>query len=429
MKRLLSLCLALIFALVLFNGSVTSQAMQKEISVFIDGLSVEFDVFPVNLNGRVLIPFRAIAEALNVGVLWEESTKTVTASDTDTSIRLQIGNKKAFKDEEVINLDVSPTIINGRTLIPIRFFSEAFGCEVLWDESANAVRIISPKKAMDVLGFYGLGSAETSSWTDLFGKSYPQTALGNTDIVGELAFCWYGMDEKGNLIANTKTGWMKADGWDKLLVVAKTYNLKTEMCINMLDGDNSLTKLLENEESVSNAIYNIMDEACYYSGVNVNFEGLGLSQRGQELEKVKSSFNNFVKLLSQELKKKGLMLTLSLHAPNSSYKGYDYKTLGQLADRIIVMAHDYGIKPEPESLVIQAIEEAKKEVPADKLYLAISVASENADSIKTKVGIAKRYGVKGVSLWRLGLVPDEMWNELREVIETRPVETESIVSN
>ncbi len=212
MKRLLSFCLALIFTLALFNGSVYSQDLQKEIGVFIDGLYVEFDVFPVNLNGRVLIPFRAIAEALNVEVLWEASTRTVTASDADTSVRLQIGNNIAFKNEEAINLDVPPTIINGRTLIPIRFFSEAFGCEVLWDGSANAVRIASPKKAMEVLGFYGLGSLETSSWTDLFGKSYPQTALGNTDIVSELAFCWYGMDEKGNLIANSVTGWMKPDG-------------------------------------------------------------------------------------------------------------------------------------------------------------------------------------------------------------------------
>ncbi len=215
---------------------------------------------------------------------------------------------------------------------------------------------------------------------------------------------------------------MKPDGWEKAIEAAKTYKLKTEMCINMLDGDNSVTKLLESEESMSNAVHNIVDEASIYRGVNINFEGLGLSQRGQELEKVKSSFNNFVKLLSQELKNKGLRLTLSLHAPNSSYKGYDYKTLGQLADRIIVMAHDYGMKPEPESLVIQAVEEAKKEVPADKLYLAILAESENVESIKTKVGIAKRYGLKGISLWRLGLVSDDMWSALREGIDTRLVE-------
>ncbi|WP_010681050.1 stalk domain-containing protein [Acetivibrio cellulolyticus] len=417
MKRLLSLSLAIIFALVFLNVPVFAKDTQKEICVFIDGVAVEFDVLPVNLNGRVLIPFRAIAEALNVEVGWDGLTKTVKASDADTSISLQIGNKTAYKNKEAISLDVPPTIINGRTLIPIRFFSEAFGCEVLWDAKTSSVLITSPKKAMEVIGFYAL----SNNWANLFGKSYPQTGIGNTDLVSELAVGWYGMDEKGNLIQDNKMGWKKPDGWEKALEAAKAYNLKTEMCIYMGDGDNSLTKLIENTESVSNAVYNIAAEASSYNGVNLDFEGLGLSQTGQDLERVKSNFNYLVKLLSERLKKEGLSLTLTLHAPNSSYKGYDYKTLGQLADKIIIMAHDYGVKPEPINLVIEAVEEAKKEVPAEKLYLAISAASENEESIKSKVGIAKRYGLKGISLWTIGLASDEMWNSLKQVIELRQV--------
>lgn len=415
MKRLLSMGLAIIFALAFLKVPVFSQDMKKEIGVYVDGLTVKFDVFPVNQNGRVLIPFRAIAEALNVKVDWKDSIKTVTASDADTSISLQIGNKTAFKNKEAIKLDVPPTIINGRTLIPIRFFSEAFGCNVAWDPAANSVKITSPKKSMEVLGFYALGG----SWADLFVKAYPETDVGNTDLVSELAIGWYGMDEKGNLTQDSKTGWKKPDGWEQALAAAKKYNLKTEMCIHMGDGDNSLTKLIENTESVSNAVYNITSEASVYSGVNLNFEGLGLSQTGKELEKVKSNFNNLAKLLAEQLKKNGLSLTLTLHAPNSSYKGYDYKTLGQLADKIVIMAHDYGVKPEPDNLVIAAVEEAKKVISSEKLYLAISVPSEDKDSIKTKVGIAKRYGLKGISLWRLGVISDEVWNSLKEALELR----------
>jgi hypothetical protein len=265
MKRLLSMGLAIIFALAFLKVPVFSQNMKKEIGVYVDGLTVKFDVFPVNQNGRVLIPFRAIAEALNVKVDWNGPSKTVTASDADTSISLQIGNKTAHKNKEAINLDVPPTIINGRTLIPIRFFSEAFGCNVIWDPATNAVRITSPKKSMEVLGFYALGG----SWTDLFVKSYPETSVGNTDLISELGICWYGMDEKGNLIQDSKSGWKKPDGWEKALEAAKTYNMKTEMCIHMGDGDNSLTKLIENTESVSNAVYNITSEASMYSGVNL----------------------------------------------------------------------------------------------------------------------------------------------------------------
>jgi hypothetical protein len=55
-------------------------------------------------------------------------------------------------------------------------------------------------------------------------------------------------------------------------------------------------------------------------------------------------------------------------------------------------------------------------VPAQKLILGISAASESPDSILTKVGIAKRYRLPGIALWRLGLISDGMWASLRETI-------------
>jgi len=124
-------------------------------------------------------------------------------------------------------------------------------------------------------------------------------------------------------------------------------------------------------------------------------------------------------LLAESLRNKGLSLTLTLHAPNSAYKGYDYKLLGEVADRIIIMAYDYGLKPEPESLVTQAVEQAVQDVPAKKLLLGISTPNETSGSILTKVGIAKRYGLDGVALWRLGLVSEEMWNSLRTTIKVK----------
>lgn len=418
MKKLL--CISLSIITILFSNSwVFSQTSTKEIGVFVDRLPVKFDVYPVNMNGRVLIPFRAIAEALNVKVDWDDSTKTVTASDSEKVVSLKIGSKTATVNKEEVELDVAPAIVNGRTLIPIRFFSEAFGCEVLWDSEANAVRIESPKKSMEVLAFYALGSSKASSWTDLFTKPYPETDVGNTDIVSDVAFGWYEMDGSGNFKPNSD--WRKPDGWEKALEAAEKYNLETEMCIKMVDGDYSLTNLIENADSISTAVNNIEMEAALFDGVNIDFEGLGLSQRGEGLQKVKDSFNNFVIQLSERLKAQGKSLTLTLHAPNSSYKGYDYKTLGLYADKIIIMAHNYGVKPEPEDLVIEAVEEAMKEVSPQKLYLAILVEHENGDSIKTKIGIAKRFGLRGVSLWKLGGISDEIWKSIKEVIELRAV--------
>ncbi|MBC7338056.1 MAG: copper amine oxidase, partial [Clostridia bacterium] len=156
-----------------------------------------------------------------------------------------------------------------------------------------------------------------------------------------------------------------------------------------------------------------------YQGVNLDFEGLGYQSGGEELASIRGRFTEFVRLLAEQLRPLGLNLTLTLHAPNSAYKGYDYRSLGEIADRIIIMAYDYGATPEPVSLVTQAVEMARAEVSPEKLILGISAPAETAESIVTKVGIAKRYGLGGIALWRLGLVSGEMWAALRSTVVPR----------
>ncbi|KWX06365.1 copper amine oxidase [Hydrogenibacillus schlegelii] len=413
MRRLLLLALTVMITVAGGFALPAFAQDQQKIPVLIDELPVAFDVQPVIQNGRTLVPFRVIAEALNVKVTWDGTTQTISATDGKISIRLQIGNKTAYRNENPITLDVPPQILNGRTLIPLRFFSEAFGCQVAWDNSFNGVRITSPPKEMAVIGFYALGDSKTSSWTNLFGKPYPETAKGNTDVIGELALGWYSLDKEGNLLTRSRTGWQRPDGWEKVLKAANKYNLKTEMVVHVTDGDGTISSLLKDEASMTRAVNSIMEEAVLYQGVNLDFEGLGYRDDGEQLKAVKDGFNKFVRLLAEQVRTANLTLTLTLHAPNSAYQGYDYKALGELADRIIIMAYDYGSTPEPVTLVKQAVETAKALVPPEKLLLGISAPTETAESILTKVGIAKRYGLDGIAIWRLGLVTGEMWDALR----------------
>lgn len=316
-------------------------------------------------------------------------------------------------------MDVPPVIQNGRTLIPLRFFSEAYNCEVVWDGPNNTVRITSPPKEMVVTGFYALGDSKTSSWTNLFGKPYPETSSGNTDVVGELVLGWYSLDKDGNLLTRSRTGWQRPDGWEKVLETATEYKLKTEMVVHITDGDGTISSLLKDETAMTRAVNGIMEEAVLYQGINLDFEGLGYRDEGEQLMAVQDYFSNFVRFLAEKVQAVGLDLTLTLHAPNSAYRGYDYKSLGEVADRIIIMAYDYGTRPEPDSLVIQAVEQSLKVVPKEKLILGISIPSENPESILTKVGIAKRYQLNGIALWRLGLLTDEMWDALRKTVEVK----------
>lgn len=421
MKRSFLLAIFLtFFSTVLLAGAAGSFAPpafaleQPKIPVLIDGLPVVFDVEPAIQNGRTLVPFRAIAEALNVKVSWDGTTQTVKATDGKTSVRLQIGNRTAYRNESPLLLDVPPQILGERTLVPLRFFSEAFNCKVDWDDAINGVRVASPPKEMAVIGFYALGDSKTSSWTNLFGKPYPETDKGNTGAVGELALGWYSLDKDGNLLTWSRTGWQRPDGWEKVLEAAGKYGLKTEMVVHVTDGDGTVSSLLTNEAAMSTAVKQITKEAKLYQGVNLDFEGLGYKDGGEQLKAVRDAFTRFVRLLAEQINAGGL--TLTLHAPNSAYKGYDYRALGEIADRIIIMAYDYGSTPEPVNLVAQAVEMARASVPPEKLVLGISAPSETTESILTKVGIAKRYGLGGIAIWQLGLVTAGMWDALRNTV-------------
>ncbi len=110
-----------------------------EIKVTLDGKRLPFDQAPVIVNGRTLVPLRAIFEALGATVSWNDATKTVTANRQNTTVSLAINNLDMHINNKAITLDVAPALIGGRTLVPVRAVSEAFNCDVEWDDATKTV--------------------------------------------------------------------------------------------------------------------------------------------------------------------------------------------------------------------------------------------------------------------------------------------------
>lgn len=110
----------------------------------INGIQKEIDASPFIQNGRTLVPIRFIAEAFGADVQWDSSTKTVRIylSSKNIKIILQINNKISYVNDQKIILDVPPIIKDGRTFVPIRFIAESFGAEVKWDGNEKKITII-----------------------------------------------------------------------------------------------------------------------------------------------------------------------------------------------------------------------------------------------------------------------------------------------
>lgn len=130
----------LILAMLLLGLPLIASAQAP--TVILDGKQLSFDVPPTIENGRTLVPLRAIFEALGAEVQWDGATQTVTATKGGTTIKLTVGGQ-AYKNGQPVTLDVPAKIINGRTLVPLRFVSEALGASVKWDGSTQTITITS----------------------------------------------------------------------------------------------------------------------------------------------------------------------------------------------------------------------------------------------------------------------------------------------
>ena len=123
------------------NNQQNYPPANQGITVTLNNQPMSFDVPPVLENGRVLVPLRHIIEVLGATVQWDGETQTITATRGNTVILLQVGNSMAYINGSAFSLDVPPEIIDGRTLVPLRFISETFGCNVNWDGNTQTVSI------------------------------------------------------------------------------------------------------------------------------------------------------------------------------------------------------------------------------------------------------------------------------------------------
>lgn len=109
------------------------------IPVYLNGQQLYFDVPPQIINGRTMVPFRKIFEALGAQVDYDAKTKTVKATKDGRVVQLVLGAKEALVDGKSYTLDVPAMELKGRTLVPLRFVSVALGGTVEWTSDRKVV--------------------------------------------------------------------------------------------------------------------------------------------------------------------------------------------------------------------------------------------------------------------------------------------------
>ncbi|MBQ4087760.1 MAG: trypsin-like peptidase domain-containing protein [Clostridia bacterium] len=112
-----------------------------DITVYLNDAPLSFDVSPIIIDGRTMVPVRTIFEALGSIVTWDVQTKSVNAEKDGTTVNLVVNSKTMFVNGKPKYLDVAPVIVDARTLVPLRAVAESFDCEVEWKQMNRSVFI------------------------------------------------------------------------------------------------------------------------------------------------------------------------------------------------------------------------------------------------------------------------------------------------
>ena len=106
-----------------------------------NGETVAMDVAPQVVNGRTMLPARAIAEALGAIVGWDGDLSAATFTNDTTVIKIIIGSDVAIVNDEEVKLDAAAFIEDSRAFLPLRFICETLGATVDWDTATSTATI------------------------------------------------------------------------------------------------------------------------------------------------------------------------------------------------------------------------------------------------------------------------------------------------
>jgi hypothetical protein len=389
-KKLIS---AILVVVLVFSNLFISTVYSSQIKVSIDGTYVTFpnNINPENVDGRVLVPARGVFQVLGFNVQWDSENRRVTLTRHDYEIILYIDSTTFTVNGATHQLEVPAQILHGgTTFLPLRHPLEAIGYTLVWNGSTQTVQVSTANGLIWVHGFYAFAS---------FGQ---RSLIHDMDSV---SFGWSVMEwdaENGvNLNTSARGGneWRIPEGYELIANYPRTNGARTNLNVFM-DTSFGLSGLIACENSRSAAVTAIISELTRvydgigrspFDGVTINFEGL----RG---ERAKVDFTAFLTELSAYLRANELTLYVTVHPATIDgiyFDGYDYRAIGRLADRVILMTHDYHPRS-MEGFVGTEWQRHAALTPINEIYRALKAITDSETGVEDRRKIAMAFSFQNI---------------------------------
>lgn len=155
---------------ILIPASIFAAEPGNDIKIYVDGKQLALNAPPVIRDERTLVPVRAIAEALDVTVVWDESDRSVSLTKHDADYPFCV----MWIDYDIIDtgggydyIETPPVIINNVTMLPLRVVAELLECKVDWDDETRSVFVSTPAHVPSIEELYGIEPFDSSySYSD-----------------------------------------------------------------------------------------------------------------------------------------------------------------------------------------------------------------------------------------------------------------------
>ncbi len=176
MKKIIK---TLLFTLLCMLAVTVTASATEDAKVLVNGEYIQMDQKPIFKDDRILIPVRAVGEALECKVDWNHDTQTATLNNGATELNITIGETEMKKInvsrnpiEIPIELEVPAFIENGRTMLPLRAVSEALYLDVDWDEETRTVIIDSKYDfiGIETAGYIRVDKEDKMGFMDIYGN-------------------------------------------------------------------------------------------------------------------------------------------------------------------------------------------------------------------------------------------------------------------
>lgn len=284
-------------------------------------------------------------------------------------------------DEGYISVAYTLGIINGKS-------------DTMFDPEGPALREEGAAMMMRMYNKY------YSSLNEIHGF-YAISSWGQKEMAAQMdsvSFGWSRLqytDDNVVLLNQTSDGgndWCVPDGSQNAIDYMRENGVSINLAVTMTDTEDCNVILL-NSENRSEAIRQILSASDNFDGITIDFEGM----KGTEL---KEGLNEFVKELKTMLGNKKLYIAVHpvLKHSNEYFDAYDYKTLGDYADRIILMAHDYAAYTLPDNLINTNFI-ATPVTPFDEVFTALKAITNPITGVSDKSKIQLQISTASTTAW------------------------------